>query len=191
MKILKILFAKFFHTIILATLVVSAYYLYNWAFSSPTLANGESRTEIKAEEVERILEMNAAKERVQVRFDTAYTSIQYHVNIVGMKFSAYDVRNELSQITFFELKAGSSDFKIVDNELFIPEPKITSVEELSGEREILKQEGEWSAVAMKAISIKSKSLAQSAALDKGILAICKINIESAFAPMKVKVVWTK
>lgn len=182
---------KFFNTIILVVISLLGWYGYSWLTEKPVLADGESRTEIKAEEVEKILEMNGAKERVQVRFDTAYTSIQYHVNIMGLKMSSYNVRNELSQLSFYEIKAGSSDFKIVDNELFIPEPTITSVEELSAEREVLKQEGEWSAVAMKAISIKTKSLAQQAAMDKLILEICEINIESAFAPMKIKVTWIK
>lgn len=182
---------KYPHFILLIALIVAGWWAWGKVFHETSLKQPETRVEIKAEDVEKILEINGAKERVNVRFDTSYVSVDYAIDIMGLKLSPRDVTNTLSQLTVYEIKAGCEDFKIIDNQLFIVEPTVTSIEELTTEREILQQTGEWSAVAHKAIDVRTKSMAKRAALDKGILEMAKLNIEQAFSAMKIGVVWTK
>lgn len=186
MKIIQ----RYINTIALFGFVLGSIWL--WDFFNPeTIISGDSRVKITAEEIEKMLELNAAKQTIHVKFDTTYTDIAYKIDLAGVKLGSYKRTNSLSEQRTWEVKAGSSEFKIVDTELFISEPAITSCEELSAQREILDTEGLWLPVAMKAIAMKSKSLAKTTALKSGIVEAAKLNVESAFAGFEIKVVWIR
>ena len=176
------------HTLVLLSLIVAAFV--GWAMFGPsTVVEGFGTETISAEAIQQILELNTASQEVAVTTDTTYMGTGYAVNLMGLELFPTKTVNRLVERRVFVLKAGTSDFQIVGEELFVKMPSITSIEEMPNLRSVSVEEGSWSAIGQQSIAIKAKNSAKVAALQAGIIEAAQLALEAEFTRMNIRVVW--
>ncbi len=184
-------------------ILISIVSLITWLWNSGHITSdpevttgGKSRIKITAEDIERILEVNGASQKVTVETDSAFTSLDPKV-LFGYRFNFLEKeeRHRLHEIRTWLIKAGCTGFALKQGDtatLVLHRPVITSREHLSEQYTVVKRVGVWNPVTLKQLEIQSREKAVANAIGNGILIEAEFSIENGlreFLPKPLNIEW--
>lgn len=147
---------------------------------------GQSSVSITAEEIQRILEVSAASQKVLVTTDTMFVTKSIK-EFFGVKLQFMDKKIEtvenhrLKERRTWILKAGSKHFNLKKTDtgytLFVDAPEILTREHVAEEYAEIERVGVWNPVVLKQIEISSRNRAQADAIKEGILVEARLSLE--------------
>jgi hypothetical protein len=176
-----------FKLIIVLMVAVAGYQFWNQA-PAEISTGGQSQISITAEDIEKILEVAAASQKVYVTTDTLFVTKSIKT-LFGVKLKFIDkaietVENHrLKERRTWILKAGSKHFDLKPTEtgytLNVEAPQILTREHVAEEYQEIERTGVWNPVVLKQIEISSRNRAQNEAIKAGILVEAKLSLENS------------